>query len=94
MFAFSNTFLRTCKSWKVTSQLNPWIGGGILSRGNKTRSSAKKRFRLTSSGNVKRGQAGMRHGTGPKPRSKLQQLGQTRLVDGKQKKMIKWMLGG
>lgn len=34
----------------------------------------------------------MRHGTGPKPRSTLQSLGQTRLVRGSQKKKILCML--
>ncbi|CAM9662361.1 unnamed protein product [Laminaria digitata] len=56
-------------------------------------SSVKKRVRITGSGNLKRGQAGMRHGTGPKPRSRLRSLGQTRLIQGKQKKKILWMLG-
>lgn len=56
-------------------------------------SSVKKRVRMTGSGNLKRGQSGMRHGTGPKPRSRLRSLGQTRLIEGKQKKKILWMLG-
>ena len=39
-------------------------------------------------------QSGMRHITGPKPRSRLRSLGQTKLIQGKQKKKIMWMLGG
>ncbi|CAN0221061.1 unnamed protein product [Pylaiella littoralis] len=63
-------------------------------RGHKTVSSVKKRVRLTGSGNLKRGQSGMRHMTGSKPRSRLRSLGQTKLIHGKQKKKIMWMLGG
>ncbi|CBJ30640.1 expressed unknown protein [Ectocarpus siliculosus] len=57
-------------------------------------SSVKKRVRITGSGNLKRGQSGMRHITGPKPRSRLRSLGQTKLILGKQKKKVLWMLGG
>ncbi|CAN0168694.1 unnamed protein product [Ectocarpus sp. 6 AP-2014] len=63
-------------------------------RGHKTVSSVKKRVRITGSGNLKRGQSGMRHITGPKPRSRLRSLGQTKLILGKQKKKVLWMLGG
>lgn len=57
-------------------------------------SAVKKRFRLTNSGNIKRGQTGMRHNTGPKAPNRKQSLRQTRLVHGQQRKKLLEMLGG
>ncbi|CAM9173058.1 unnamed protein product [Ascophyllum nodosum] len=70
-----------------------WPFSACWTRGHKTVSSVKKRVRLTGSGNLKRGQTGRRHNTGPKPRSRMRRLMQTRLIEGTQKKKILWMLG-
>ncbi|CAM9825521.1 unnamed protein product [Phaeothamnion confervicola] len=63
------------------------------SRGHKTVSAVKKRFRLTGSGHIKRGHCGKRHGTGPLSRTHKQRLGQTAALSGASKVKVMRQLG-
>jgi len=59
----------------------------------KTKTSAKKRFRVTGSGKIKRKQAGKRHHAWSKNRKRLNRLGKTVLVVNKadKKKMGRFL---
>ena len=46
----------------------------------KTKSSAKKRFKMTASGKVKAGQAGKRHGMIKRTKKQIRQLRGTRVL--------------
>jgi len=58
----------------------------------KTKSSAKKRFRLTASGKVKSGQAGKRHGMIKRSNEQIRTLRGTTVLDPSETKRIeRWM---
>ncbi|EFC49809.1 predicted protein [Naegleria gruberi] len=59
----------------------------------KTKTSAKKRFRITGSGKIKRKQAGKRHHAWSKNRKRLNRLGKTVLVvcKGDKKKLKRFL---
>lgn len=59
----------------------------------KTHSSAKKRFKVTGSGKVKRFQAGVRHNTGKKAtKRKLRLRGSSLVAAADQPRMLKLLL--
>lgn len=58
----------------------------------KTHSGAKKRFKVTSSGKVKRGQAGLRHLLENKRSKRKRHLGDKVYVDDANMKQIKRMM--
>ncbi|MDZ7694071.1 MAG: 50S ribosomal protein L35 [Balneolaceae bacterium] len=58
----------------------------------KTNSGAKKRFKITANGKVKRKKAGKRHILTKKRSKRKRKLGQATLVDDTQEKNIKKML--
>ena len=55
----------------------------------KTKSSAKKRFRFTASGKVKRSQAGKRHGMIKRTNSQIRKLRGTTIMTKPDTKIIK-----
>ena len=58
----------------------------------KTKSGAKKRFRLTASGKVKCGQDGKRHGMIKRSNEQIRTLRGTSVLDASESKRIKrWM---
>ena len=58
----------------------------------KTKSGAKKRFRLTASGKVKCGQAGKRHGMIKRSNEQIRGLRGTRIMSGSETQRVKrWM---
>ena len=59
----------------------------------KTHSGAKKRFKLTGSGKVKRQQANRRHYLEPKSSRLTRRLASDQIVTGGQAKVVKKMLG-
>ena len=59
----------------------------------KTHSGAKKRFKLTGSGKVKRQQANRRHYLEHKPSRLTRRLASDQIVTGGQAKVVKKMLG-
>ncbi len=58
----------------------------------KTHSGAKKRFRVTGGGKVKRGQSGMRHLLSKHSSKPKRQLGKTAYIDPSDMKKIKSVL--
>lgn len=58
----------------------------------KTNSSAKKRFKLTGSGRVRRGKAGLSHMMIGKSKNRLRKLRKHNMVDDADEKRIKKML--
>ncbi|RKS77817.1 large subunit ribosomal protein L35 [Motilibacter peucedani] len=60
---------------------------------NKTHSGASKRFRLTGSGKIKRGQAGRRHLLEHKPSTLTRRLNGEVVVDKADVKRIRALLG-
>ncbi|HEY8443655.1 MAG TPA: 50S ribosomal protein L35 [Clostridia bacterium] len=60
----------------------------------KTKSGAKKRFRLTASGKIKRGQQGKNHKTAKKRRKVIRNLRQTAYVSDTQSKTITTLIKG
>ena len=58
----------------------------------KTKSGAKKRFKLTASGKVKKGQAGKRHGMIKRSNEQIRSLRGTTVLDPTETKRIeRWM---
>ena len=58
----------------------------------KTKSSAKKRFRVTASGKIKHGQAGKRHGMIKRSNEQIRELRGTRVMSASETQRIKrWM---
>ena len=58
----------------------------------KTKSSAKKRFRLTASGKIRAGQAGKRHGMIKRSNEQIRNLRGTTVLDDSETRRIKrWM---
>jgi len=58
----------------------------------KTKSSAKKRFRLTASGKIRAGQAGKRHGMIKRSNEQIRNLrGTTVLDDSETRRVKRWM---
>jgi large subunit ribosomal protein L35 len=58
----------------------------------KTKSSAKKRFRITASGKIKHGQAGKRHGMIKRSNEQIRNLRGTRVMsDSETKRVKRWM---
>ena len=58
----------------------------------KTKSSAKKRFRLTASGKIRAGQAGKRHGMIKRSNEQIRELrGTTVLSDSETRRVKRWM---
>ena len=58
----------------------------------KTKSSAKKRFRVTASGKIKHGQAGKRHGMIKRSNEQVRELRGTRVMSASETQRIKrWM---
>ena len=55
----------------------------------KTKSSAKKRFRFTSSGKVKRSQAGKRHGMIKRSNAQIRRLRGTTIMSDADTKIVK-----
>jgi large subunit ribosomal protein L35 len=55
----------------------------------KTKSSAKKRFRFTASGKVKRSQAGKRHGMIKRTNAQIRKLRGTTIMSGPDAKIVK-----
>ena len=55
----------------------------------KTKSSAKKRFRFTASGKVKRAQAGKRHGMIKRTNAQIRKLRGTTIMSGPDTKIVK-----
>ena len=55
----------------------------------KTKSSAKKRFRLTASGKVKMGQAGKRHGMIKRTNSQIRKQRGTTIMSKQDTKIVK-----
>jgi large subunit ribosomal protein L35 len=59
----------------------------------KTHSGAKKRFKITGSGKIKKQQAGMRHNLEVKSSKQKRRLNQDQIVAPADAKMIKKLLG-
>jgi len=59
----------------------------------KSNRAARKRFKLTGTGRVKRAQSGLRHGMIGKPRSRKRRIGGTTLVAAVDTPRIRRMLG-
>jgi large subunit ribosomal protein L35 len=59
----------------------------------KTHSGAKKRFKITGTGKIKKQQAGMRHNLEVKSGKRKRRLNQDQLVSPADAKMIKKLLG-
>jgi large subunit ribosomal protein L35 len=59
----------------------------------KTHSGAKKRFKITGTGKIKKQQAGMRHNLEVKSGKRKRRLNQDQLVAPADAKMIKKLLG-
>jgi large subunit ribosomal protein L35 len=58
----------------------------------KTKSSAKKRFKLTASGRVKAGQTGKRHGMIKRSNEQIRNLRGTRVLsDSETQRVKRWM---
>ena len=58
----------------------------------KTKSGAKKRFKLTASGKVKKGQAGKRHGMIKRSNEQIRELRHTSVLSSSETQRIKrWM---
>ena len=58
----------------------------------KTKSGAKKRFKLTASGKIKKGQAGKRHGMIKRSNEQIRSLrGTTVLSDSETRRIKRWM---
>ena len=58
----------------------------------KTKSGAKKRFKLTASGKVKKGQAGKRHGMIKRSNEQIRELRGTSVLSSSETQRIKrWM---
>ena len=55
----------------------------------KTKSSAKKRFRFTASGKVKRSQAGKRHGMIKRSNAQIRRLRGTAIMSDQDTKIVK-----
>ena len=55
----------------------------------KTKSSAKKRFRFTASGKIKRAQAGKRHGMIKRTNSQIRKLRGTTIMSAPDTKIVK-----
>ena len=55
----------------------------------KTKSSAKKRFRFTASGKIKRSQAGKRHGMIKRTKSQIRKLRGTTIMSDPDTKIVK-----
>lgn len=58
----------------------------------KSNSGAKKRFRATGTGKVRRAKAGKKHLMRGKPASRLRKLEKNALVDGSDEKRVKRMI--
>ena len=59
----------------------------------KTKSAAKKRFKVTGSGKITHEQAGRRHNLESKPSTRTRRLKGDRVVSAGDKKSVKRMLG-
>lgn len=59
----------------------------------KTHSGAKKRFKITGSGKIKKQQSGMRHNLEVKSSRRTRRLNQDQLVSGNDMKTVKKLLG-
>ena len=59
----------------------------------KTHSGAKKRFKITGTGKIKKQQAGMRHNLEVKSGKRKRRLNQDQIVSPADAKMIKKLLG-
>ncbi|HJA04383.1 MAG: 50S ribosomal protein L35 [Candidatus Microbacterium stercoravium] len=59
----------------------------------KTHSGAKKRFKITGTGKLKKQQAGMRHNLEHKSSRRTRRLNQDQIVSGNDVKAIKKLLG-
>jgi large subunit ribosomal protein L35 len=58
----------------------------------KTKSGAKKRFRLTASGKIKHGQSGKRHGMIKRSNEQIRELRGTRVMSASESQRIKrWL---
>ena len=58
----------------------------------KTKSSAKKRFKVTASGRIKAGQSGKRHGMIKRSNEQIRELRGTRVLSASETQRIKrWM---
>ncbi|MEM6682535.1 MAG: 50S ribosomal protein L35 [Pseudomonadota bacterium] len=55
----------------------------------KTKSGTKKRFRLTASGKIKRGQVGKRHGMIKRSNSQIRKLRGTKVMSASDTKLVK-----
>ena len=63
-------------------------------RGIKSKSSAKRRFKVLGSGKIKRWQAGKRHINAKRNRKHIRRLGESQYLEGFQVKYAKKLLGG
>jgi large subunit ribosomal protein L35 len=86
----SNTFRTTYPPPTSTSFQNVFP---TISRGIKTKSSAKKRFKVLGSGKIKRWQANKRHINSKMKRKQIRQLGDSKLLEGYQIDLGKRLLG-
>ena len=59
----------------------------------KTHSGAKKRFKITGTGKLKKQQAGMRHNLEHKSSRRTRRLNQDQIVSGNDVKAVKKLLG-
>ncbi|MBO3663376.1 50S ribosomal protein L35 [Microbacterium stercoris] len=59
----------------------------------KTHSGAKKRFKITGSGKIKKQQAGMRHNLESKPSTRTRRLNKDQVISGNDLKQVKRLLG-
>jgi large subunit ribosomal protein L35 len=59
----------------------------------KTHSGAKKRFKITGSGKIKKQQSGMRHNLEVQSSRRTRRLNQDQLVSGNDMKTVKKLLG-
>jgi large subunit ribosomal protein L35 len=58
----------------------------------KTKSSAKKRFRVTATGKIKHGQAGKRHGMIKRSNEQIRELRGTRVMSASETQRVnRWM---
>lgn len=76
--------------------MSPFAGAHVKERTmpkQKTHSGAKKRFKITGSGKIKKQQSGMRHNLEVKSSRRTRRLNQDQLVSGNDMKTVKKLLG-
>lgn len=87
------TQLRSHLGSQPSLVVEPIISCGSV-RGIKTKSSAKKRFKVLGNGRIKRWQCNKRHINAKRNRKHIRRLGDSKMLKGYQVKYAKALLGG